>query len=94
MTAMEIIRTEARAHRTVVVDGLEKDGSREIREVEPYSVRPGKSHNRLMFWCLKRNAMRSLLVSNIRNAEATGRVTRRRRDGHSCHAIPSSSECD
>ena len=73
MTVLETIRAEAHEHRTVVVDALEKDGSREVREVEPYSLRPGKNGTRLMFWCLKRNGMRSLLVHNIRGAEPTGR---------------------
>lgn len=74
MSVLEIIRTEARAHRTVVVDALEKDGSRESREIEAYSLRPGQEDARLMFWCLKRDAMRSLLVHNILRATPTGRT--------------------
>ena len=73
MDVLETIRREARSHRTVVIEGHELDGSRESREVEPYSLRDGPHGPRLMFWCLKRNAMRSLLVANLTAAAATGR---------------------
>ena len=69
---MNIICEEARAHRTVMIDAREKDGSREIREIEPYSLRPGKTQTLLMFWCLKKNGMRSVLVRNILEARVTG----------------------
>lgn len=72
MSVLQLIREEARGHRTVIIEGLEKDGSREIREIEPYSIRPGKTDDRLMFWCFKRNGMRSLLVHNLLAAERTG----------------------
>ena len=71
-TPLRVISREAREHRTVLVDAYEKDGSRETREIEPYSIRPGLTEDRLMFFCLKRNDWRSLLVSNIVRAEATG----------------------
>lgn len=70
---MDVIRTEARAHRTVLIEGIEKDGTRERREIEPYSLRPGLIAERLMFWCLKRDGLRSLLVPNIIRAEPTNR---------------------
>jgi len=44
VTVLETIRAEAHEHRTVVVDALEKDGSRDVRE--PYSLRPGKNGTR------------------------------------------------
>jgi predicted DNA-binding transcriptional regulator YafY len=72
MGPLEIIAREGRQQKTVVIDAYEKDGSRERREVEPYSIRPGKSDDRLMFWCLKRNALRSLLLRNIVSATPTG----------------------
>jgi predicted DNA-binding transcriptional regulator YafY len=72
MIPLDVISREARAHKTVVVDAYEKDGSRESREIEPYSLRPGKSDDRLMFWCLERNGLRSLLVGNIVSATPTG----------------------
>ena len=68
-----MIRAEARAHRTVVLDAYEKDGTRERREIEPYSVRPGKASDRLLFWCLERDGIRSLLIPNILDAVPTGR---------------------
>ncbi len=74
MDPLSLIRHEARARRTVMIDGVEKDGSRELREIEAYSLRPGKTDTRLMFWCPKRNGTRSLLVRNILGARATGRV--------------------
>lgn len=70
---LEFIADEARAHRTVVIEAREKDGSTETREIEPYSTRPGKEEERLMFFCLKREAMRSILLSNLLSAEPTGR---------------------
>jgi predicted DNA-binding transcriptional regulator YafY len=73
MEPMDRITIEARAHRTVVIVGREKDGSSEEREIEPYSIRPGKSDQLLLFWCLKKNGMRSLLARNIVSAVATGR---------------------
>lgn len=56
----------------MVISAFEKDGSRETRETEPYSLRPGKEADRLMFFCLKRSAMRSVLLPNIVSAEKTG----------------------
>ncbi len=69
---MDVIAQEARAHRTVRIEAVEKDGSRELREIEPYSIRPGENAPRLMFYCLKRQGTRSLLVSNILSVEPTG----------------------
>jgi predicted DNA-binding transcriptional regulator YafY len=73
MSPLDLIAHEARHHRTVIVDAYEKDGSRESREIEPYSVRPGQGQPRLMFFCLERGALRSLLVGNIVSATPTGR---------------------
>jgi hypothetical protein len=39
------------------------------------SSSPGKTDMRLMFWCLKRNGMRSLLVPNLLGAQLTARST-------------------
>lgn len=71
---MDVIVEEARARRTVLIDAYEKDGSRESREIEPYSIRPGEDADRLMFFCLKRNGMRSLLLPNIVSASPTGQA--------------------
>jgi predicted DNA-binding transcriptional regulator YafY len=73
MSAMDLIAGEARNNRTVFLDAYEKDGSRESREIEPYSVRPGKEQPRLMFFCLERNDWRSVLLGNIVSATPTGR---------------------
>ena len=70
---LDVIRIEAHEYRTVLVDAYEKDGSRESREIEPYSIRRGDADDRLMFFCLKRNGWRSLLLSNIVSAQPTGR---------------------
>ncbi len=70
---MDVIAEEARARRTVLLDAYKKDGSREQREIEPYSIRPGKEQPRLMFFCLERSATRSVLVGNIVTAVPTGR---------------------
>lgn len=74
MNPMSVIEHEAREHRTVVLDAYEKDGSREQREIEAYSIRPGKEQPRLMFFCLERGAMRSVLVGNIVSATPTSRT--------------------
>lgn len=74
MNSMDVIIQEARASRTVVISAAEADGSIETREIEPYSIRqggPGKP-DRLMGWCLLREATRSWTVSNILSAAATG----------------------
>lgn len=74
MTAMDILLKEARAHRTVLITASELDGSVETREIEPYSLRPGKSGTdpSLFGWCMTREAIRSWKVSNIRLAVPTG----------------------
>lgn len=69
---LDVIAEEARANRTVVIEGRRKDGTEESREIEPYSIREGKEDDVLVFFCLKRLATRSLLVSNILSAEPTG----------------------
>jgi predicted DNA-binding transcriptional regulator YafY len=72
MSVLDVITRESRANRTVVVDAYERDGSRESREIEAYSLRSGKDDDRLMFFCLKRDEWRSLLVRNIVSAAPTG----------------------
>jgi predicted DNA-binding transcriptional regulator YafY len=69
---LEVIAGEARANRTVLIEGRKKDGTEESREIEPYSIREGKDDDILFFFCLKRQDTRSLLVSNILSAEPTG----------------------
>lgn len=69
---LDVIAEEARANRTVVIEGRRKDGTEESREIEPYSILEGKEDDVLVFFCLKRQATRSLLVSNILAAEPTG----------------------
>lgn len=69
---LEVIAEEARANRTVLIEGRRKDGTEESREIEPYSIREGKDDDVLVFFCLKRQNTRSLLVSNILSAEPTG----------------------
>jgi predicted DNA-binding transcriptional regulator YafY len=68
---LDVIVEEARANRTVLIDGRKKDGTEESREIEPYSIREGKDDDLLVFFCLKRQETRSLLVSNILAAEPT-----------------------
>lgn len=69
---LDTIQSEARQYRTVVVFASKKDGTRESREIEPYSIRSGPAGDRLMFYCLKRNDWRSLLISNIFEAHPIG----------------------
>lgn len=71
---LDTIIDEARAHRTVAIAAYKKDGSRESREIEPYSIRPGQDADRLMFFCLERKAMRSILLPNIVSATPTGQA--------------------
>jgi predicted DNA-binding transcriptional regulator YafY len=70
---LDVIATEARANRTVVIEAREKDGSEEEREIEPYSIRPGPEEDRLVFYCLKRDGWRSILLPNLLSATPTGR---------------------
>lgn len=69
---LDVIVEEARASRTVLIDGRKKDGTEESREIEPYSIREGKDDDLLVFFCLKRQEPRSLLLSSILAAEPTG----------------------
>jgi predicted DNA-binding transcriptional regulator YafY len=76
MDPMDVIATEARAHRTIVLTARESDGSSETREVEPYSLRPGAKDRpelRLFYYCLKKDGTRNTYLSNIISAEPTGR---------------------
>ncbi len=71
---IDLIKTEARALRTVFIVAQESDGSREAREVEPYSLRQGKAGRpRLYFYCLKKQGLRNVYLDHILSAEATGR---------------------
>jgi predicted DNA-binding transcriptional regulator YafY len=69
---LELIRSEARAGRTVLLTAREADGSVETREIEPYSLRPGKAGERLFYYCLKRQGTRNTHVRAIVAAEPTG----------------------
>ncbi|HEV7566374.1 MAG TPA: hypothetical protein VGO31_10480 [Microbacteriaceae bacterium] len=73
MRPIALIAQEACARRTVLIRGRELDGSVEVREIEPYSLRPGKRGVLLYFFCLRRRGLRCLYVTNILGAEATGR---------------------
>jgi hypothetical protein len=67
MEPMEVIVTEARAHRTVVLTARESDGSFEVREIEPYSLRPGAKDRpevRLYYYCLKKHGIRNTANSS------------------------------
>jgi predicted DNA-binding transcriptional regulator YafY len=73
MTPLELITREARARHTVLIQGYELDGSCEVREIEPYSLRQKRRGSLLYFWCLKHHGLRCLYVQHIVRAEATGR---------------------
>ncbi len=72
MDPLAVITTEAREARTVTLTAREADGSIETREIEPYSLRPGKSGLRLFYFCLKKQGTRNTYISNIVGAEPTG----------------------
>lgn len=70
---MDLIISEARANRTVIITARKKDGSTVIREVEPYSFRLGANGNpNLYYFCRLRNDLRNTRVSDILFATATG----------------------
>lgn len=79
MRPLDLIVREARARRTVLIRAFELDGSNEVREIEPYSLRQKRRGWLLYFWCLKHHGLRCLYVQNIVRAEATGRSFRPRR---------------
>ena len=72
MDPFAVITNEARAGRTILLTAAEADGSVETREIEPYSVRPGKTGPRLFYWCLKKQGTRNTYLSNILDATPTG----------------------
>jgi predicted DNA-binding transcriptional regulator YafY len=78
--ALDVVIKEARDRRTVVIEAAEKDGSVETREIEPYCVRAGKEEDRLIYYCLKRDGTRSVLLANLLAAEPTGRTFEPRYD--------------
>jgi predicted DNA-binding transcriptional regulator YafY len=78
--SFDVVVEQAQAHRTVVIEAAEKDGSLESREIEPYSIRPGPEEDRLVYYCLKRNGTRSVLLANLLSAEPTGRTFEPRYD--------------
>lgn len=69
---MDVLTSEARAHRTVLMTARELDGTVETREVEPYSLRPGRRGVLLHYWCLAKNGQRSAHVANVLDARPTG----------------------
>lgn len=72
MDLLTLITAEARAERTVTLTACEADGSVETREIEPYSLRPGETGQRLFYFCLKKQGTRNTYVSNILAATPTG----------------------
>jgi predicted DNA-binding transcriptional regulator YafY len=72
-TALAVIAQEAKASRTVIIDASELDGSREVREVEPYSLRQRSTGVLFFAWCLEREEIRSWRVENLNSAQPTGR---------------------
>ncbi len=73
MDPMDLITAEARAERTVLLTASEADGSVETREIEPYSLRPGKDGlPRLFYYCLEKLGTRNTYLSNIISASPTG----------------------
>ena len=74
MTPLEVITREARSCCTVVIRGYELDGSCEVREIEPYSLRHSRRGWLLYFWCLRHHGLRCLYVPNIVGAQPTGRT--------------------
>lgn len=70
---MDVLISEARAHRTVLMTAREVDGTVETREVEAYSLRPGPHGALLHYWCLTKDGHRSAHVTNVLDARPTGR---------------------
>lgn len=65
MTIKEIISSAGRSHHTIVITARERNGSKETREVEPYSYRFRKGHR--LFYCydISKRGTRSFVVSRI-----------------------------
>lgn len=69
----DLITFEARAGRTVLLTAREADGSVEIREIEPYSLRPGRDGlPRLFYFCRKKQGTRNTYLTNIIAVAPTG----------------------
>jgi predicted DNA-binding transcriptional regulator YafY len=77
MSREEIIRTikEAGRQRKVLwIRAVEKNGTIEPRECEPYSFRPKGTEKRFYFHCYLRNAIRNFLVDNILEVRITDKT--------------------
>ncbi len=68
----QIIESEARSHRTVLIRMRSKTGEVTVREIEPYGFRAGREDYLLCFYCLLRKDTRTTAIKSILEATPTG----------------------
>lgn len=68
---IETIKDAGRKRRVLWIRALEKDGTVEPREVEPYSFRPKGSYQRFYFYCFLHNGTRNFVVDHILEVRIT-----------------------
>lgn len=72
MTSIDAITVAARSLRTVIINYTDEKGSPSTREVEPYSLRPGKMGSTRFFgYDYSRQQIRGFRLDRIDYAEAT-----------------------
>lgn len=71
MTALEAIQTAAKSLHTVQIQYTDAKGASSTREVEPYSLRPGKDPGSLRFFAFDpaKNSIRGFRMDRISVAE-------------------------
>jgi predicted DNA-binding transcriptional regulator YafY len=71
MTALEAIQTAAKSLHTVQIQYTDVKGASSTREVEPYSLRPGKDPGSLRFFAFDpaKNSIRGFRMDRISVAE-------------------------
>lgn len=74
----QIISLAGKNKHTIILQALEKNGSVETREAEPYSYRFKKGHELFFCYDIAKHETRSFLVKNIIYAEETTHIFRPR----------------
>ena len=67
------IQAAGRQRRVLWIRAVERDGSIEPRECEPYSFRPKGTHEKFFFHCYLHNGTRNFAVDKILEVRITDR---------------------
>lgn len=71
MSVKDIIHSAGQNLHTIIITALEKDGSIDTREAEPYSYRITAGTEKFFCYDLAKGGIKNFLVSNIISVEET-----------------------